>query len=187
MLSKVANLVVWTVLALFVVFLVYRYTDWIKPAADHAVSQVKSVIGKAVPNGPFGKGASEDQLNLARDSYAKGDVDASVAAYREYIKKNPSNADAHGELGNVYYTAGNLPEAAQSYYDAANLLIDQKQLDRVNDLMPVIGQINPSLANDLGSKMAQAASQEQQPGVEQQSAAGQPQQPASPQSALHYY
>ncbi len=187
MLSKIANWVVWSVLALFIVLLVYRYTDWFKPAADHAVSQVKSVLGQAVPNGPFGTGASEDQLNQARDAYAKGDVDGSVAAYKEYLKKNPSNADAYGELGNVYYTAGKLPEAAQSYYDAANQLVAQKQMDRVNDLMPVIGQINPALANDLANKMGQAASQEPPPGVEQQAAQGQQPAPASPQSALRYY
>jgi thioredoxin-like negative regulator of GroEL len=186
MLSKVANWVVWSVLVLFIAFLAYRYTDWFKPAADHAVSQVKSVIGKAVPNGPFGKGASEEQLNQARDSFAKGDVEAAVSTYKEYIKKNPANADAHGELGNVYYTTGRLTEAAQSYYDAANLLVEQKQFDRVNDLMPMIGQVNPALANDLAAKMSQASVQEQSAGIVQQEASGQ-QPRASPQSALRYY
>jgi tetratricopeptide (TPR) repeat protein len=182
MLSKVANWIVGALLLLIVVFLVYRYTAWFKPVADHAVNQVKSVIGQTVPDGPFGKGASQDQLNLARDSYAKGDLDTSVAAYKEYIKKNPANADADGELGNVYFTTGKLPEAAQAYYDAAKLLIDQKQPERVVELMPVIAQVNPALANDLSMKLAQAGSQDMPPAGIAQVANGQ-QPPVAPQAA----
>ncbi|PIV21733.1 MAG: hypothetical protein COS39_10080 [Hydrogenophilales bacterium CG03_land_8_20_14_0_80_62_28] len=185
MLSKAANWIVWSVLVLFIVFLAYRYTGWFKPAADHAVAQAKSVISQAVPAGPFGQSASEDQLNKARDAYAKGDMEAAVAAYKDYIKKSPSNADAHGELGNVYYSGGKLPEATQSYYDAANLLIAQKQMERVNDLMPVIAQVNPSLANELAAKMAQTDAQAMPAGVEQANPGQQPQ--PSPQSALRYY
>ncbi len=178
MFSKAANWIVGALLLLIVVFLVYRYTPWLKPVAEHA----KSVIGQTVPNGPFGKGASEDQINLARDAYAKGDMDASIAAYKDYIKKNPANADADGELGNIYFTIGKLPEAAQAYYDAGKLLLDQKQPERVAELLPVIAQGNPSLANDLSMKMAQAGSQEMPPAGIAQTANG-PQPSAAPQAA----
>lgn len=184
MLSKIANWIAWSALTLLVVFLVYRYTDWFKPAADHAVSEVKSAVSQVVPHGPFGKGNAEDQLNQARDAYAKGDVESAIAGYKEYIKNNPSNPDASGELGNVYYTAGRLQEAAQSYYDAANLLIEQKQQDRAEELIPVISQINPSLVNDLMGKLSQA---DMQAAPEVQQADPDQQPPGAPQSALRYY
>jgi tetratricopeptide (TPR) repeat protein len=181
MISKVANWILGAVLFLIVVFLVYHYTNWFKPATD----QIKSVIGQTLPEGPFGKGASEDQLNLARDSYAKGDMEASVTAYKEYIKKNPSNADAAGELGNVYFAGGKMPEAAQAYYDAAKILLDQKQPERVNDLMPVIAQGNPALANELSEKLSQAFSQQQPEGMMQTTQAPQPPQAMPQEVAQH--
>jgi cytochrome c-type biogenesis protein CcmH/NrfG len=186
MISKVANWVMGAILLLIIVFLVYHYTSWFKPAADHAVNQVKSVIGLSLPDGPFGKGASEAQLNQARDAYAKGDMEGSVAAYKEYIKKNPSNADANGELGNVYFSAGKMPEAAQAYFDAAKLLIEQKQPERVDELMPIIAQVNPAMANELSAKLSQAGGQEQQPpaGI-MQAAQGQPSQVAPQEAAPH--
>ena len=184
MLSKIANFIAGSVLMLLIVFLVYRYTDWFKPAADHMISQVKATANHIAPGGPFGEGNSETLLNQAREAYARGDIDASVTAYKDYIKKNPSNPDASGELGNVYYSTGKLQEAAQSYYDAANLLIEQRQNERVFELMPVIGQINPSLANDLSAKLSQASPQ----GQSSVELAGQEaQQQVPPQSALRHY
>ena len=46
MLSKIAYWLVWTALTAVVLVLVYRNTDWFKPAADKAVDSVKSVVSK---------------------------------------------------------------------------------------------------------------------------------------------
>ncbi len=180
MLSKVATWIVWSALALFIVFLVYRNNSNIKPAADHAVSRVKSVISHVISDGD----ASEQSLNQARDAYAKGNIEAAMNAYQAYTRHNSDNADARGELGNVYYSAGRLPEAAQSYYDAANLLIEQKQMDKASALIPTIGQINTALASELTAKIAQAEAR--QPSGQEQSSLNQPA-PVLPQSALRYY
>jgi thioredoxin-like negative regulator of GroEL len=155
MLSKIANWVVWSPLILFIAFLVYRHSDSVKTTADHAVSQAKSIAGKVASNGP----ASDAELNQARDAYEKGDVAAAVNGYKAYLAKTPGNADAHGELGNIFYATGNIPEAGLAYYNAANLLIDQKQPDRADALMPLISQINPALASDLSARLAQATEQ----------------------------
>lgn len=157
MISKIANWVVWTALTVVVLVLVYRNTDWFKPAADKAMASVKSVASK-VPTGPFGKNSSEEKIGMAREAFARGDVDGAVALYNEYIKNNASDPDARGELGNVYYTTGRLPEAAQAYYDAAKLLLEKKELDRVDDLLPVIAQVNPMMADELVQKLHEAMS-----------------------------
>jgi tetratricopeptide (TPR) repeat protein len=155
MVSKIANWVVWTALTLVVLFLAYKNTEWFKPAADKAIENVKAVVAK-VPTGPFTKATVNEKLNGARDSYARGDVNAAVAAYTDVIKSNPKNVDARGELGNIYYATGRLPEATQSYYDAAKLLLDNKELDRVDALLPVIAQFNPMMADELAQKLNEA-------------------------------
>jgi tetratricopeptide (TPR) repeat protein len=106
-------------------------------------------------------------------------MESSVAAYKDYLKSNSNNADAHGELGNVYYLTGRYQEAAQSYYDSAKLLIEQKQTDRVPALLPVVAQVNPALADELAQKLPQPPQQMAQPGMQ---GAQQP-----PQSAMRYH
>jgi len=178
MLSKIAYWLVWTALTAVVLILVYRNTDWFKPAADKAVDSVKSVVSK-VPTGPFGKDTTNEKLSSAREAFSRGDVDGAIAAYNEVIKSNANNADARGELGNVYYLTGQLPEAAQVYYDAANLLLDKKDFDRVEPLLPVIAQINPMMADELIQKLHMAMDATMMPPQDQ----GQYHQQA-PQSAL---
>ncbi len=155
MISKIANWVVWTALTVVVLVLVYRNTDWFKPAADRALESVKTVASK-VPTGPFGKGSSEEKISGARDAFARGDMAGAVTMYNDYIKANANDPDARGELGNVYYMTGRLPEAAQAYYDAANLLLDKKELERVDALLPVIAEVNPMLADELVQKLHEA-------------------------------
>lgn len=178
MLKKSLNAIIWLGLTALVVVLVYKNTDWFKPAADKAMDTIASAVNKA-PAGPFGKNVSEEMLNKGRDAFAVGDMESSVAAYKDYLKSNSSNADAHGELGNVYYLTGRYQEAAQSYYDSAKLLIEQKQTDRVPALLPVVAQVNPALADELAQKLPQPPQQMAQPGMQ---GAQQP-----PQSAMRYH
>lgn len=177
MLSKIAYWLVWAALTAVVLVLVYKNTDWFKPAADKAMDSVKSVVSSA-PSGPFAKDTMNDKLNNAREAFARGDVDGAVTIYVDVINNNANNADARGELGNVYFLTGRMPEAAQAYYDAANLLLDKKELDRVDSLLPVIAQINPMMADELFQKLNQAMESSMMPPPSH----GQYQQP--PQSAL---
>lgn len=178
MLKKSLNIIIWLGLSVLVMVLVYKNTDWFKPAADKAMESISSAVGKA-PAGPFGKNASEEVLNKGRDAFAAGDVEGAIAAYKDYLKASTDNADAHGELGNVYYLAGRYQEAAQAYYDSAKLLIAKKEYDRVPALLPVIGQMNPALADELVQKMSPSVSQPVAPPM------AAPQQP--PQSATRYH
>jgi TolA-binding protein len=119
------------------------------------VNRAKAVITHTLPNGPFGQGSSENKLDQARESFAKGDFEAAISGYTAYIKKHPGNADAHGELGNVYYSAGKLIEAAHAYYDAGIILIEQKQFEKASGILPPLARLNSSLANDLSSNISQ--------------------------------
>jgi tetratricopeptide (TPR) repeat protein len=162
MLSKIATWLVWSALALFVVFLFEHRHEPLKPAANHLVNQVESALGHVV----FISNDKGESLSQARAAYAKGDPDAAIDAYQDYLQSNPDDVDARGELGNVYYSQGNLTEAAQTYYDTASRLIEQKKLDRVHTLLPLIGQINPPLESDLMAKLAHTTNQEQRTRIE---------------------
>jgi tetratricopeptide (TPR) repeat protein len=179
MISKIANWVVWTALTAVVVVLFYQNSDWFKPAADRAIEGVKSVAAK-VPSGPFGKSSSGEKLNSAREAFSRGDVDGAVMIYSDYIKSNGNDPDARGELGNVYYMTGRLSEAAQAYYDAAKLLLNKKELDRVEPLLPIIAQSNPMMADELAQKLHEAMGAQMM--SRQPPSSNMPQQ--SPQSAL---
>jgi thioredoxin-like negative regulator of GroEL len=183
--SKIANAVVWTALAIVVVVLVYKNTDWFKPAADKAMEDVKSVIAK-VPTGSFGKNSAADSIAKARDAFARGDANGAVAIYNEIIKSDANNTDARGELGNVYYSTGRQQEAAQAYYDAAKLMIAKNEIDRVEALLPVIDQINPMMVDDLMQQLHNAIGQQMMANQPTQQAPQEPSQQA-PQSALTRY
>ena len=185
MFSKIANAVVWTALAIVVVVLVYKNTDWFKPAADKAMEDVKSVISK-VPTGSFGKSSAADNIAKARDAFARGDTNGAVAIYNEIIKSDANNTDARGELGNVYYSTGRQQEAAQAYYDTAKLMIAKNEIDRVEALLPVIDQINPMMVDDLMQQLHNAIGQQMMANQPpQQSPQQAPQQ--APQSAMTRY
>jgi hypothetical protein len=60
---------------------------------------------------------------------------------------------ARGELGNVLYAMGNIPEATQLYSEVATIAIEKKQLEIAENLLPVISESNPALANQLSDKL----------------------------------
>jgi tetratricopeptide (TPR) repeat protein len=158
--SKSRRWMVWTVLAVVIAFLGYKNTDVFKPAANQAYDILKAAVSGAAPEAIVAAAAPPAAtLDNARAAFSNGDFQASLQAYKEYIALDSGNIDARGELGNVYYVSGNYQEAAQTYYDLSKILIGQKQLDQVPALLPVIGQVNPSLADELMQQISQIQQQ----------------------------
>ena len=145
MLSKVANWAIWSAFIVVVTIFIYQQKDWVKPAT----ASVKSMALQSPDNGP----AAEDKLNSARGAFALGDDSRSVMLYKEYLKSHAKQADAYGELGNVYYLTGQRPEAAQAFYEAANLLLDEHKFAEATSLLQIIAQINTMLADELTRKL----------------------------------
>ncbi|HBZ57313.1 MAG TPA: hypothetical protein DEO88_18070 [Syntrophobacteraceae bacterium] len=96
------------------------------------------------------------KLTLAREAFAAGNINAAIDAYHAFINDNPGDITAHGELGNVYYSAGATVEAARVYFEAASLAIEKGDLDTAEALMPVISEGSPMLANQLSDKLFSA-------------------------------
>jgi tetratricopeptide (TPR) repeat protein len=158
MISRLANWILYAVILAVIGALIYYYTDWFKPATQKAISTAKSVV-ESIPIGPFSNKAADEVLNQAREAYSRGDAEAAIRSYTEFLAKNPDSIDGHGELGNVYYMSGRLQEAAQSFFEAGKRMIDQNQAERAQALLPSIGQGNPALAGELQQKLMQPQQQ----------------------------
>jgi hypothetical protein len=90
-----------------------------------------------------------DYLNGAREAFAAGDTPWAIYYYSVYLGQKVNDAGAWGELGNVHYFDGNLMDAAQAFFNAANLFIDRGQTARALELMSAIEEGDPDLAEAL--------------------------------------
>lgn len=91
--------------------------------------------------------------DAARRAYNLRDIPWAIHYYRQHLEKVPRDADALGELGNVYYQTGNLPVAAGLFYDAARVLLDRGKRDAASRLLLAVSEGNPALAKDLYARL----------------------------------
>lgn len=89
----------------------------------------------------------------ARQAFAAGNMNEAIDSYRAYIARHPQDIGARGELGNVFFSVGAGNEAAQTYFEAASLALEQNQTQVAEQLLPVIGEIDPMLAQTLEDKL----------------------------------
>lgn len=61
----------------------------------------------------------DDLVQQARKAFWNGDFEASEAAYMMVLLRYPGDADAFGELGNLYQAMGKPEQALDAYYEAA--------------------------------------------------------------------
>jgi tetratricopeptide (TPR) repeat protein len=89
----------------------------------------------------------------ARKAFYKRDYAASVAAYKELIAKDKDNFDALGELGNVYFTQGEMQQAADAYYRAATIMVSQGKAQRAASLIGFLASVDAEKAKKLGEML----------------------------------
>lgn len=58
-------------------------------------------------------------LQRAREAYWRGDTEAAERAYMDLLAASPGDADAFGELANLYHATGRREEARDALYEAA--------------------------------------------------------------------
>ena len=86
------------------------------------------------PVGP----SREDYIQQARRAFWNGEFEAAEAAYMTLISRYPADADAFGELGNLYQSMGKTDRALDAYYEAAVRLKasgDEEKLKEISDLL----------------------------------------------------
>jgi len=114
---------------------------------------------ESAPQTLHGAAGSEHAPDLAaaRQAFASGDVKDAVAGYKAFLAAHPADADAHGELGNIYYYNGEIGKAANAYYSAALYLLAEGRTGEATALVPAIRIGATALADDLQNRIAASA------------------------------
>ena len=90
--------------------------------------------GKQDPVSP----SREDYIQQARRAFWNGEFETAEAAYMTLISRYPADADAFGELGNLYQSMGIADRALDAYYEAAVRLKasgDTEKLKEISDFL----------------------------------------------------
>ena len=94
----------------------------------------------------------------AREEYHRGNIDESIRNYQQVIANSSDNYDAYGELGNVYMSRGKYREAASAYFEAASILVKLGHAGRAKSLLPTLGRLDRSKAEELNQLISASTS-----------------------------
>jgi len=94
----------------------------------------------------------------AREEYHRGNIDESIRNYQQVIANSSDNYDAYGELGNVYMSKGKYREAASAYFEAAAILVKLGHAGRAKSLLPTLGRLDRSKAEELNQLISASTS-----------------------------
>lgn len=97
--------------------------------------------------------AARSELIMAREAFWHRDLIRAETLYTELAQRQSDNPDLWGELGNVYLAQNKITDAADAYYNAAEILIDEGRIRQIGRLMAVIQVGNPEKARGLDEKM----------------------------------
>lgn len=137
--------------------------SWAESTISSAPAPTAPIAVPAVAPTPLSKPASTvvvppaPSLDVARAAAVRGDVTAAVQAYEALIAERRSDAALRGELGNVYWSAGRLQDAARAYHGAATVALVAGRVDDARRLEPIIRKGDVALADDLVRRLAEAS------------------------------
>lgn len=122
------------------------------PTNTAAVTKTPATSADRAAN-PMQGAKPAEILNAGRRAFAAGDFPWATYYYNAYLGTQKRDANAWGELGNVFFSMGNTSDSAQAYFTAANLLIDQGRTAQAIQLVPAIEAGNPGLAEALHTRL----------------------------------
>lgn len=99
---------------------------------------------------PFDGGMTRDEfVQRARRAYWNGDFEAAEAAYMEMLSAYPGDADAFGELGNLYQSMGKPAQALDAYYEAGVRLKVEGSGDKLQEIIELLQKEGDSRSDQL--------------------------------------
>jgi len=93
--------------------------------------------GEGSPSGPLTV-TRDDLLQDARRAFWNGDFEAAEAAYMALVSEYPADADAFGELGNLYQAMGKPKLALDAYFEAALRLQAVGERERLTEMVELL-------------------------------------------------
>jgi len=98
----------------------------------------RAEVGGARPAPAMDKAQLEQLLQSARTAFWEGQLEGSETLYLQYLSLNPADANAFGELGNLYQSMARPQDALDAYYEAGvrfKALGDREQLLQILELL----------------------------------------------------
>ncbi|NNG14484.1 MAG: hypothetical protein HKM22_04925, partial [Gammaproteobacteria bacterium] len=92
-------------------------------------------------------------IGQARQAFWARDLVKAEYMYREFLKREPTAADAWGELGNIYYGQAKWQQAAEAYAEAAIQLLEQGQYSQAMFLHYVVRGLDPVQSARIDAKL----------------------------------
>ncbi len=124
-----------------------------RPEESPAAAQPSSLPVADVP--AVDEAAFQSQLDQARQLYWRRDLRAAEQAYRRLTESYPQRAEVWGELGNLYYSQREMVQAADVYYRAIELLIEQGDTGRARQMLGAMHQLDSDKARKLEEQLSQ--------------------------------
>ena len=91
----------------------------------------------------------EDYVQKARRAFWNGEFEAAEAAYMALVSRYPADADAFGELGNLYQSMGKPQRAMDAYFEAAVRLKAAGKTDKLKEVMELLTREGDPRADQL--------------------------------------
>ncbi len=98
----------------------------------------------------------EDLIREAMEQYSNGQTDKAERSFKSILAQNPSNADAHFNLGVIAEGKGDLNGALKSYSEASKLNPSDRELQKtVQSLRTKVGQSEAAKRTEIAERQAQ--------------------------------
>jgi hypothetical protein len=91
----------------------------------------------------------DDYVQEARRAFWNGEFEAAEAAYMALVSRHPGDADAFGELGNLYQSMGKPERAMDAYFEAAVRLKAAGETDKLKEVMELLTREGDPRADQL--------------------------------------
>jgi TolA-binding protein len=82
----------------------------------------------------------EDYVQHARRAFWNGEFEEAEASYMALVSRYPADADAFGELGNLYQSMGRPQRAMDAYFAAAVRLKAAGETDKLNEIKELLAR-----------------------------------------------
>lgn len=80
----------------------------------------------------------DDLVQQARRAFWNGDLEAAESGYMDLVAAYPDDADAFGELGNLYQSMGKPAEALDAYYEAGMRLRAHGETEKLGQVIEIL-------------------------------------------------
>lgn len=85
-------------------------------------------------------------LEASRAAWRQNDRDKAIMLYWQFLEEFPEHPDFAGELGNIYFSTGQMELAANAYSEAFVRLLRNNDWQRARYVLGIVHSINPQQA-----------------------------------------